>query len=441
MIRIFLGILVFISAIFYLSYLNPDTLHLKLIPGSEQEIPIYTSLLILGSMVVGAFLMMSVVILRDTRKGYVEWREKSRLKKKEKIMDLYSQGVNELLSKKRDHALKDFQKILDQDPKHINALIRIGEVYRYKGVHKEAVRYHNQARSIEPDNLLVLFALAKDHRRMDNNSEAAEIYRNILKIDERNLGAFMKLRELYDKETSWEKAYSLQKGFWNLKKDEEEKKRLLYYQFMMAGKLNQEKEKDKIIKIYAELIKADKTFAAPYLALGKIHEKENNEKEALKIWKKGFKETGAIPFLDALDEHYRKQEDPGSIIKVYKEAINRFPEQPVYKFLLGKFYYRLEMIDDAIEIFEQLVHQGIHFPILRQILGDIYHRRGRIEDAILEYKESVNFIRPVSIPLTCTHCGNEEDEWSPRCNRCGKLESLSLQLGLTDTNTSMEAVI
>jgi lipopolysaccharide biosynthesis regulator YciM len=425
MIRAFSVIFIFVVAMFYLSYLNPDTLQLHITPGIT--LPIYTSLLILSSIVIGAFLTLTLVAFRDTRRGFVEWREKSRLKKKEKVMDLYSQGVNDLLSKKRDQALKSFQKILEWNPKNTDVLLRIGEVYRYKGNLGKAIEYHSQARSLSPDNLSVLFALAKDFRRFGQPAEAAEIYQSILKIDPRNVGAFLKLREIYDNIEAWDKVYALQKGFWGLKKSPKEKRQLLYYQFMAAGLLNPEKDQEKLIKIYSDLIKSDKMFSAPYLKLGKIYDSQGNGKEAMKIWKKGFKETGAIPFLEAVNEHYRKKEDPGSIIKFYKEAINRYPEKHVFKFLLGKFYYRLEMIDDALEVFERLIQQGFRIPIMRQMLGDIYHKRGRTEDAFLEYRESVNFIRPVMVPYSCETCSEEQEEWSPRCPNCGNLETLTIQ--------------
>jgi len=117
-IRYIFAVLLFLVLMFYLSYLNPDNLQFRLTPGTA--IPISTSLLILSSMGIGAFLVMIAVIFRDTRKGLADWREKGRLKKKEKIMELYQQGVNDLLGRKKVEALKSFEKILEWDPKHLD---------------------------------------------------------------------------------------------------------------------------------------------------------------------------------------------------------------------------------------------------------------------------------------------------------------------------------
>ncbi|MEK6777164.1 MAG: tetratricopeptide repeat protein [bacterium] len=428
--RIFFWILFFVVVMLYLSHLNPETVQLHLTSGTV--FPISMSLLIISSMGAGVFVMMTAVVFRDARKGFAEWREKGRLKKKAKIMDLYRQGIDDLLSRKREDALKHFQKILEWDPNHLDTLLRIGEVCRYNGNLKEAVRYHTKARAIGSENLSVLFALSKDYWQSGQMIEAAEIYRTILNIDNRNVAAFLKLREFYEREGAWDKAYALQKDYWNLKKDPEEKKRLHYYQFMSAEPLHSEKDRERLIRHYSELIRADRTFAAPYLKLGKIYELQGDQKEAVKIWKKGFKETGALVFLEVMDGHYRRLEDPAKGIQVYKEAIDRYPENPVFKFLLGKFYYRLEMVDDALDVFESLVQEWPGFPILRQILGDLYHKRGRTEEAFLEYRESVNFIRPVLIPYSCTHCGNQQAEWIPCCKRCGKLETMTIQLPAAD---------
>jgi len=425
-IRLFMGMIFLIIAMLYLSSLNPETIQFHPAPG--VTFPIYTSLLVLSSMGLGAFFVIVGVAVRDTRRGVIGWREQTRLKKKEKIMDLYRKGVNDLLSKKREQALKSFKKILEWEPENVDVLLRIGEVCRYNGNYKDAIRYHGKARTLAPRNLAVLFALAKDLRRSDRFAEAAEIYREILKVDARNVSAFHKLRGIYEREPAWDKAYELQKGYWGLKKDGEEQKRLHYYQLMRARLLDPERESDRLAKIYSDLIKADRTFVAPYLELGDLYRKEGKEEDALKIWKKGFRETGAVVFLEKFDAFYRKREDPAGIIKIYKQAISRFPDKPVYKFLLGKFYYRLEMIDDALEIFEGLCQQGVQSPILRQILGDIYTKRGRLSEAIEEFKRSVNFVRPVFAPYACNDCGHEQKEWAPRCDACGSLKGFSIPL-------------
>jgi lipopolysaccharide biosynthesis regulator YciM len=425
-IRVFLAILVFMVAIFYLSHLNPDTIQLHLWPGAS--FPVSTSLLILASVVIGAFLMIAIVALRDTRRGFLGWRSNVRLKRKEKIMDLYRQGVNDLLSKKREQALKSFNKILDMEPNNVDVMLRIGDVHRYKDNFDEAIRVHSEARSIAPDNVSVLFVLAKDYRRAGQFLEAAEIYRNILKLDERNVGAFLKLREIYEKEGDWQKAYDLQKGYWELKKNPEEKQRLHHYQLMVARVLDPAKDEDRIVKLHSDLMKADKSMVAPYYELGMIYKGRGDEDGAVRVWKKGFKETGAVVFLEALDESFRKQEDPGAVIKIYKQAVSRFADKPIYKFLLGKFYYRLEMIDDALEIFENLKNQGFDYPIMRQILGDIYCKRGRMDEAIEEFKQSVDFTRPVPIPYSCAACGYEQNIWSANCPQCGAFSPLSINL-------------
>ncbi len=437
-VRIFLAIVAFMVAMFYLSHLNPDTIQLHLWPG--HSFPVTMSLLILASTVVGAFVMLGVVALRDTRRGIHGWREKARVKKKEKIMDLYREGVNDLLSKKRDNALKSFNKILAMDPKNVDVLLRVGEVYRYKDNFNEAIRVHSQARSIAPDNISVLFVLAKDYRRSGQFSEAAEIYRNILKLDERNVGAFLKLRELYEKQEEWERALELQKGYWALKKNPAEIERLHHYQLMTVRSLDPEKDGDRIVKVYSEVMKAEKSMVAPYYEQGRIYKGRGDEDDAIRVWKKGFKETGAVVFLEALDESFRKQEDPAGVIKIYKQAISRFPDKPIYKFLLGKFYYRLEMIDDALEIFENLNSQGVDFPIMRQILGDIYAKRGRMDEAVEAFKSSVDYTRPVPISYSCGACGYEQKKWHGYCPACGDFAPLSINLDSQNAPRSAQLV-
>ena len=421
--RVFFGILVVVGALLYLSFLNPDTLTLHLAPG--VSFPIYTSLLILTSVLLGAFLMLCVTVLRDTRRGFLLWREKARLRDRERIMDLYRSGVDALLSKKREEALSCFGRILDKDPDHVDALLRMGEVHRYKGDFDRAVQYHGRARALAPDNPSVLFALAKDLRRAGRAAEAAEIYEQILSKDPRNTGAFLKLRELREKQGEWEAAAALQKDHADVKHDPAEKKRYLHYRYMAAAALGPDKAAQKI-KLLAEVIKAGPSMVAPYLELARTHAGRGEDREAVKVLQRGIRESGHPALIQALGEHFLEREDPAAAIAVYREAVQRRPQNPVYRFLLGMIHYRLEMIDDAREIFEQLLQDGVDLALVRQILGDIYQKRGLLEEALREYQTSVRFTRPLAVPYRCTACGRGEEAWIPRCPGCGEIETLAV---------------
>ncbi|MGH7165244.1 MAG: hypothetical protein ACREIS_06945, partial [Nitrospiraceae bacterium] len=111
---------------------------------------------------------------------------------------------------------------------------------------------------------------------------------------------------------------------------------------------------------------------------------------------------------------------PGEIIRVYQEAVQRNPQDPVLKFYLGKLYYRLEMIDEAFDLLSNLDGPPDQMSDLHKILANLYLRKQHMEEAVEELKKALGLKKRVIVPYVCTQCELESIEWSGRCRRCGQ---------------------
>jgi len=177
---------------------------------------------------------------------------------------------------------------------------------------------------------------------------------------------------------------------------------------------------EKARRYFRGAIKRDKNFLPAYIGLGEALLREGKTKNAVEILEKVYRKTGNIILLHRLEEVYLEMGEPGEIIRVYQEAVQRNPQQPVLKFYLGKLYYRLEMIDEAFDLLSNLDGPPDQMSDLHKILANLYLRKQHMEEAVEELKKALGLKKRVIVPYVCTQCELESIEWSGRCRRCGQ---------------------
>ena len=79
------------------------------------------------------------------------------------IKELYAEGLDMLVSGKRQRAFKNFKEIVDKDSNNIKAYIRLGQVLREGGKVAKAIKMHK--------NLLI--------RKNITNYELIELHKNL----------------------------------------------------------------------------------------------------------------------------------------------------------------------------------------------------------------------------------------------------------------------
>ena len=110
--------------------------------------------------------------------------------------------------------------------------------------------------------------------------------------------------------------------------------------------------------------------------------------------------------------------EPSRLIRLYENSLAKKPQNHTLRFLLGKLYYRLEMIDDAFETFTYVDASGMASPELYQIMGDLYLKRDQCDRAVTEFKKAVDMKMAFRLPYWCSTCGYHSQEWSGRCPSC-----------------------
>ena len=425
-----LMVIVVLVAVVWLVEINQGSITVNLTPTKSREITIASFFLL--SLATGAGLIFLLYLMRDIRRFLRGLKVQREQKKRSKIQELYTKGLNALLANRGPEAITYFQRVLNLDPNHVDTLLRMGiSQLRQKNV-QEAIRLHIKAWNLQSDNQEVMFSLSADYEDAKRFDDAIKMYREILRRDPSNITTLTRLRDLYHRLNQWDELIETQARLLSnplgTQELEVEHRKLIGFKYELGRSMLESGDLERARKVFRGVIKLDKDFVPAYLGLGEVYLEEGKSKEAGQLWEKSYKLTSSVLLLHRLEDLYLKQGEPGSAIEIYKQAVTWKPQDTMLKFFLGKLYYRLEMIDEAFDILTTVDWGDREYPDVHKLLGNIYLRRGSLGLAASEFKKALRFKKQVIVPYFCSNCQHRATEWAGRCPNCGKWNTLGVNL-------------
>lgn len=423
-------VIVVLVAVVWLVEINQGSITVNLTPTKSREITIASFFLL--SLASGAGLVFLIYFMRDVRRFLRGLKVQREQRKRSKIQELYTKGLNALLANRGPEAITFFQRVLNLDPNHVDTLLRMGITQlRQKNV-QEAIRFHLKAWNLDSDNQEVMFSLSADYEDAKRLDEAIKMYREILRKDPSNITTLVRLRDLYHRLNQWDELIETQARLLSnplgAQELEVEHRKLIGFKYELGRSLLEAGDLERARKIFRSVIKLDKDFIPAYLGLGEVYLEEGKPKEAGQLWEKSYKLTSSVLLLHRLEDLYLKQGEPGSAIEIYKQSVTWKPQDTTLKFFLGKLYYRLEMIDEAFDILTTVDWGDREFPDVHKLLGNIYLRRGSLGLAASEFKKALRFRKQVIVPYFCSNCQHRTTDWAGRCPNCGKWNTFGVNL-------------
>jgi lipopolysaccharide biosynthesis regulator YciM len=430
MFRLLITIFFVSAGVFIYSYfreLNPGTIMVRTSSAVEFELSPVT--LVLISMAVGAVIVTFVVGLQQTAHAILNWRSNRLVRRKEKVDTLHRDGTHAFMSKRTMEAINLFEKALAIDPNRVDSLLWLGNIYRSEQNFAEAIRLHQHAHRVSDRDIEVLLELGKDLESAKRYEEALQALQKILKIEPDNLTALIRKRDLNIRLEKWNEALEIQHRLLKANLPDPEKQAeaalLVGCMYEVGRQLLERGHPDKARRYFRGAIKKDRSFLPAYIGMGEILIHEGKTKDAAEILKKVYSRTRSVIILHRLEELFLDQGEPGEIIRVYQEALQQDPQNPILQFYLGKLYYRLEMVDEAFDVLSMIEGPQDHLLDYHKIMANLYLRKQQFEQAIVELKKALSFKKRVVVPYICTQCQQESLEWSGRCRRCARWNTLT----------------
>ncbi|MGC8762305.1 MAG: tetratricopeptide repeat protein [Acidobacteriota bacterium] len=344
--------------------------------------------------------------------------------------EAYLKGLDAALGSRPLEAIAHFQRSLEAFPGYLPALLQLGNALRQAGRPREALVYHLKALEHRPKDVPTLYALAEDAILMEDHEEAKRHLRAIQDLQPRRaLKALRMLRTLYIRESNWTAALEIQRNITAARVREEERAEdapytpgLLYQ--IGVDLLAQERNREAAQQFQKVRAKYPH-FQPAYLKLAEALLLEGREEEAVEVYLDGYRRNASPPCLLAMEQLYLDKGDPEGAIARYRALIDSADRKVLPKFLLGRFYYRLEAYDRAEALFREIRENIGQSGLLEYYLGRIRERRGDTAAACGHYREVIRILNPFELNYTCSGCGAKAPEWRDFCSTCLKWDTFA----------------
>lgn len=425
-------IVLFLGALAFFAIDNKEITTIRIpYPISETyEIPKIA--LILLSSVAGALAMLIAFTIRDTKRFIENWQHQRTQKKEARVQDLYSMALNALLAHDEDEAKAPLESILKEQPKHLDALLRLGDISAAEEDYQKASGFYNKAFSSNPQNLEVLFSLENLMEKTGRWADALNYIEKILDIDPDNLSGLYKKRAIYERDEKWDELVEVQKTILKHEHTEKDRQReqmnLVGYKYEYGRYYLENGDLEKARKAFKTLMRLNPSFIPAYLGLAEVKLREEEPEETADYLETVYEQTSSLIILARLEDLLISLGEPSRLIRLYQKNIAKNPQNLMLRVFLGKLYYRLEMIDDAFESFMYVDASALASTEFHQMMGDLYLKRSQYNKAALEFKKALNTKTAFRLPYSCSVCSYSSTEWSGRCPSCNNWNTFTFNL-------------
>jgi lipopolysaccharide biosynthesis regulator YciM len=335
----------------------------------------------------------------------------------------YLKGLDAILGSRPLEAINHFQHALEAQSNYLPAQLKLGDALRSAGRPQEALTWHRAALNEHSEDVPTLYALVDDSLALRDHEEAKKYLWEILRFQpKRALKALRILRDLYIQEGNWRKALEIQERIGEARVLEEERAAdapftpgLLYQ--IGVDLLAREKYSDaiqqfeKVRKKYPFFISTYHKLAEAFLLVGRAE-------DAVDAFLDGYRRTNSPTCLLAMEQFYLEKGDPEGAVRQYQNLIGSTDRKVLPKFLLGRLYYRLEVLDRAEALLKEIEGNISQSGLLQYYLGRIRERRGHASEACGHYREVIRILNPFELNYACHSCGEVSPTWRDYCPSC-----------------------
>jgi lipopolysaccharide biosynthesis regulator YciM len=421
-------VILLIGLCIYVALLNPAPVVVTL-PwlGTYKDVPLIV--VMLTSVLCGVVVSFGIFLVKEMRRSFKHLGEARKVKRSEFVERQHTRGVQLVVSGYPDEAIHCFNKILNKDPKNVEAHIALGDVYFSIGDWDQAARCHSRALEVNGGDAGLMLKLVQDYQRAGKIDGAIDVLQKIIQADESNITARIRLRELYCNQGHWHKACELQQQVVALVKSKpnklQEQNILWGLKCGLAGTQAADGQQQEAIKALKEIIKADKHFLPAYIQLAEVYQKQKRLDEAIQVLEKGYRQNQSLILLKRLEELSLSRDDPQRAIETYRRAIQNRPQAYGLYLFLGMLYLKLEMLEEAKEQFQYLIRQGKDFPLLHYELAGVQERQMQYQQSCQEYKRAFLTQDAQLLRYDCGECGATFPHWEGRCHHCGRWNTIN----------------
>ena len=201
-------------------------------------------------------------------------------KSKIALVKHFDEGAKYLGQKKYAEAVKEFEKVIKEDPQNIDAFTCLAAVYQATGETKKAIEAYKQAVSLGPDHLDNLVQLGTLYMSAGETEEGKAAFERALTLNSKSREVYLNLGLYYIGKENWAEAKT------QLEKVLEIDPQYTLAQNHLVSVYYNLKETDKAINLCKVVLKANPKDPSALYNLGCIFMDQKKNPEALDCFKK-----------------------------------------------------------------------------------------------------------------------------------------------------------
>jgi lipopolysaccharide biosynthesis regulator YciM len=335
----------------------------------------------------------------------------------------YIKGLKYIISNEPDKAIAEFTRAVKINSNTVEIYINLGALFREKGEIERAIRIHQSILlrpNLKPDiKESALMDLGLDYSAAGFFDRAISIFQQLIALHPNNLQAHKELEKIYEEEKDWENAFNEAKICQKISKIDASP--LLAHIITELGKdLYKKGEITQAKKDLKRAIDIYKRSTESYLVLGEIYFEEEKLGQAISTWEELIYQN--LPFshlvYEKLEKAYLKKGDYDHIEQIYKEVLNKKPEDFKTRLILADYYQKKGASHKAIQELKDSFKYKPGHPQIRQKLGEILLKEHLDKEALMEYKALIDEMKDQKFPLYCNKCGYQATDIIWKCPQC-----------------------
>jgi lipopolysaccharide biosynthesis regulator YciM len=353
----------------------------------------------------------------------IVWRARRAATRRVAEESSYEMGLNALISGDRGAALRHLAQAVRDDPRNVDAYVRLGNLLRERGQIRQATQVHRELlvkrRLPEATRFEIVKNLALDLAEARRWPEVIENI-NSLPRHERSDHRMLRLaRDAYEATGDLDQAVHAHKEILKASSSLKEPPVGVYRAQAALGALERG-DRDRARAGFLAAIKESPEAVLANLHLGDMAAEEEDLERATAFWMKIVTDRPECAHLvfERLEKAYFELGDFGRMVGIYEDVVSRSPSSVHALSGLSRMLERKGDVDDAVNVAREAIkHEGDTLAGHSRLL-ELLVANGRFEEAARLAQSLVRGLAESAAPRKCRSCGEDLPDGGWRCPDC-----------------------